>query len=587
MKFNKLGEVRPNQLITTFGPGSILDSVKDSVTVLDINYWSSYGKTIYDSRLASYLGVDCFKTPKTSFKEDIPVVSFPNYHVCTKGNCRNLFDISIDFDLDKYLQYGPTCPICGFPAYPARFIVACTNGHLDDFPWRWWVHHGVTDCKRNMKLISTGNISSLAEIIVQCECGASRSMSGATQPENFKGLTCTGRHPHRPSVTKKSNGIYTKCDKAVIPSQRGASNVYFPVIRSAISIPPWINPLYSLIDEHYRDILNYRADFGELGVAKIYERFFQDNFSREEFDDALKKRDEKIKEFIEIKEMEYAAITHHDDVQFKTDVKYFKAEEETLPNYLKPYFLRLIKIHRLREVMVLLGFMRMDSPEPEVDNPKNIVPLTKNKAESWLPAVEINGEGIFIEFNRESIQKWHSKGSTSQLSEIYKRSYSAFCESRGWTNYKEKNATYVLLHTFAHLIIKELSMQCGYSSASIKERIYSSDTMCGVLLYTGSSDKEGSLGGLVEMGKMANFIKLLKSALENALMCTTDPECMHNEPSLDRLNGAACHSCTMIAETSCENGNRLLDRSFVVPLPVKKDNSYFKDLVKELCGMEV
>ena len=587
MKFNKLGEVRPNQLITTFGPGAILDSVKDSVTVLDINYWKSYGKTIYDSRLASYLGVDCFRTPKTSNYEDIPVVSFPNYHVCNNGKCKNIFDLSENFDVDKYLQSGPTCPECGFTAFPSRFILACTDGHLDDFPWRWWVHHGETDCTASMRLISTGNTSSLAEMIVKCDCGASRSMSGATQIENFKGLTCTGRHPHRPGIVKNPKGIYSKCKKSVIPSQRGASNVYFPVIRSAISIPPWTNPLYSLIDEHYRDIINYRNDFGDLGVGKIYEKYFAERYSREAFDNALHKRDEKIKEFIEIKEMEYSAITHHNDVQLKTDVKFFKAEEEELPDYLSQYFSRLIKVHRLRAVMVLLGFMRMDSPEPEVDDPKNIVPLTKDKQNAWLPAVEINGEGIFIEFNKESVDSWLNDPATKKLSERYKKQYEIFCESRGWSNYKERDGAYVLLHTFAHLLIKELSMECGYSSASIKERIYSSQTMCGILLYTGSSDKEGSLGGLVEMGNLSNFTKILKLALENALMCTTDPECMINEPSSERINGAACHSCAMISETSCENGNRLLDRSFVVPLPMKENEGYFKELVNELCGLEV
>lgn len=587
MKINKLGELRPNQLITTFGPGSILDALNDSVTVLDINYWTSYGKTIYDSRLASYLGVDFFKTPKASFIGDIPVVSFPSYHVCSNSRCNNLFDITENFNLDKYIQNGPVCPLCGFKAYPARFITACTDGHLDDFPWRWWVHKGETTCKKSMKLISTGNTSSLAELIVQCDCGASRNMSGATSPDNFRELKCSGRHPHNPRIIKNSKGVYSTCKKQVIPSQRGASNVYFSVIRSAISIPPWINPLYSLVDEHYRDIINYRDDFGEMGVTKVYEKYFKERCSREEFNAAVKKRDEKIKEFTEIKEMEYAAITHHDDMIYQTNVKYFKAEEEAVPNYLSKYFSRIIKVHRLREVMVLLGFMRMEAPEPEVDDPKNIVPLTKSKVEPWLPAVEINGEGIFIEFNKETVKEWKQNLKTQKLSEKYKSYYSEFCQSRGWTKFKERNAEYVLLHTFAHLMIKEMAMLCGYSSSAIKERIYSSENMCGVLLYTGSADKEGSLGGLVEMGEIRSFNKLLKQALENVLTCTTDPECMANEPSDERLNGAACHSCAMISETACENGNRLLDRKLVVPLAIDGDCSYFKDLVKELCGMEV
>ncbi|MDU4545934.1 MAG: DUF1998 domain-containing protein [Clostridium botulinum] len=588
MKMNKLGELRPNQLITTFGPGALMDVINDSVTILDINYWKVWGKTIYDARLAAYLGVNNFKTPRTTFQGDIPVVSFPNYHVCSKSNCSNLFDLSINFSADKYLQYGPRCPECGFPAYPARFIVACSDGHLDDFPWSWWVHRGENYCKGSMKLISTGKTSSLSDIIVKCSCGATRSMSGATQSENFIGLKCSGRHPHIPSLSKKKDGTYSKCKKPVIPSQRGASNVYFPVIRSAISIPPWINPLNSLIDEHYRDILNYRTDFGDMGVTKIYEKYFEDKFNRAEFDDALNKRDEKIKEFTEIKEMEYAAITHHDDLLYQTNVKYFKSEEETVPEYLKKNISRIVKVHRLREVMVLLGFMRMDSPEPEVDDAKNIVMLSKDKMdESWLPGVEVNGEGVFIEFNKETVQKWKNSLRISSLSSKYKTSYSDWCSSKGWTKYKDRDAEYVLLHSFAHLMIKEMAMQSGYSSSAIKERIYSSETMCGVLLYTGSSDKEGSLGGLVELGNIGSFTKILKAALENALTCTTDPECMINEPDKNKMNGAACHSCLMISETACENGNRLLDRSLVVPLSGKEESGYFRDLVNELCGIQI
>jgi hypothetical protein len=238
--------------------------------------------------------------------------------------------------------------------------------------------------------------------------------------------------------------------------------------------------------------------------------------------------------------------------------------------------------------MVLLGFMRMDSPEPEVEDAKNIVYLTKNKTgESWLLGVEINGEGIFIEFNKETVAKWNTVLRTGQLSDQYKKFYNEFCSSRGWTKYKERNAEYVLLHTFAHLMIKEMAMQSGYSSSTIKERIYSSENMCGILLYTGSSDKEGSLGGLVEIGEMNKLIIVLKQALENAMLCTTDPECMMSEPSADDLNGVACHSCVMIAETACESGNRLLDRSLVIPLPSKEESAYFRELVKELCGMEI
>lgn len=196
---NKLGELRPNQIITTFGPGAIVDAVKDSVTVLDINYWKEKGKKIIDGRLASYLGVDCFYMPRTSYSGDVPVISFPTIHVCSNLKCGRLFDARDNFDLERYLRFGVTCPDCHKPAYPSRFITICENGHMDDFPWSWWVHRGMTNCKGKLKMYSTGNTSTLADMWIECElCGAKRSMSGATQEDNFSGLRCSGHHPFRP-----------------------------------------------------------------------------------------------------------------------------------------------------------------------------------------------------------------------------------------------------------------------------------------------------------------------------------------------------------------------------------------------------
>lgn len=578
---NKLGELRPNQIITTFGPGSIVDAVKDSVTVLDLNYWKDKGKKIIDGRLASYLKVDFFYMPRTSYSGDIPVVSFPYTHVCSNVKCGRLFDVRDDFDLDKYIRFGVNCPDCHRQAYPSRFITICGNGHMNDFPWRWWVHKGETTCKGNLRMYSTGNTSTLADMWVECtSCKAKRSMSGATQEENFEGIgCCTGHHPFRPN--HKNEG----CDKKVIPSQRGASNVYFAVSRSAISIPPWINPLFNLIDEHLRLIKSYKEDFGEMGVQKIYGKYFS-AYTREEFDFALKRRMDNINEFTEIKQMEYEAITHHDDPIYALNKKHFKAEEDPLPDYLKKYFKRIIRVTRLREVRVLLGFTRVDAPDPDADEQANIVYLNKGKSEKWLPAAEVHGEGIFIQFNKDTIDQWLTDEKLKNSSDRYAECYKEFCKQRGWTITVLRDARYVLMHTFAHLLIKQMSMSSGYSSSAIRERIYFGDKMSGILLYTGSADKEGSLGGLVELGTINRLNLLMRDAFQEALLCTNDPECLNNIPAGNNSNGAACHSCCMVSETACENGNRMLDRGLVVPIAGREDQSYFKSLVEDLCQLE-
>lgn len=583
---NKLGELRPNQIITTFGPGSIVDAVKDSVTILDIPYWKDKGMRIIDGRLASYLNVDAFYMPRTSFAHDIPVQSFPRWHVCLNLKCGRLFDASESFNLEKYLKYGVTCPDCGRKAYPARFITICENGHMSDFPWRWWVHHGDTDCKGRLRMYSTGNTSTLSDMWVECSCGARRSMSGATQAQNFEGLSCRGTHPFRP------NSRPEHCEKPVIPSQRGASNVYFAVTRSAISIPPWINPLYNLIDEHFKDIEQAKkmtVRFGrteEDGLQQIYEEYFS-RYTREQFDEAYERRMNNIREFTEIKRMEYEAITHHDDPTYQSNKKHFKAEEDSLPEYFSRYFSRIIRITRLREVRVLLGFTRVDSPDPDADDQPNVVYLNKGKDERWLPAVEVNGEGIFIEFNRQTLAEWLSNPQVKNISEKYVASYREYCDSKGWTIKTDRDAVYVLMHTFSHLLIKQMAMSSGYSSSAIRERIYFDDKMAGILLYTGSSDKEGSLGGLVELGTADQMTNLMRDAFQEALVCTNDPECMSTLPAGKNSNGAACHSCCMISETACENGNRMLDRGLVVPLAGREETSYFRELVNELCQVEI
>ena len=583
---NKLGELRPNQIITTFGPGSIVDAVKDSVIILDIPYWKDKGMRIIDGRLASYLNVDAFYMPRTSFAHDIPVQSFPRWHVCSNLKCGRLFDASESFDLEKYLKFGVTCPDCGRKAYPARFITICENGHMSDFPWRWWDHHGDASCNGRLRMYSTGNTSTLSDMWVECFCGAKRSMSGATQAQNFEGLSCRGTHPFRP------NSRPEHCEKPVIPSQRGASNVYFAVTRSAISIPPWINPLYNLIDEHLRDIEQAKkmavrlGGTEEDGFQQIYEEYFS-RYTREQFDKAYERRMNNIREFTEIKRMEYEAITHHDDPTYQSNKKHFKAEEDSLPEYFSRYFSRIIRITRLREVRVLLGFTRVDSPEPDADNQPNVVYLSKGKDERWLPAVEVNGEGIFIEFNRQTLNEWLSNPQVKNISEKYVASYREYCDSKGWTIKTDRDAVYVLMHTFSHLLIKQMAMSSGYSSSAIRERIYFDDNMAGILLYTGSSDKEGSLGGLVELGTADQMTNLMRDAFQEALVCTNDPECMNTLPAGKNSNGAACHSCCMISETACENGNRMLDRGLVVPLAEREETSYFRELVNELCQVEI
>ncbi|WP_342500702.1 DUF1998 domain-containing protein [Bacillus sp. FSL K6-4563] len=244
-------------------------------------------------------------------------------------------------------------------------------------------------------------------------------------------------------------------------------------------------------------------------------------------------------EYNQIKEAEYKAFTAFD---IRVKIGDFEAEVEIVPNDFQLYFNKIIKAHKVKEILVLLGFIRNDSPEPDVNEPKEIVWLESGGYDDWLPAVEVYGEGIFIEFNQTTISKWLEENSElPKRSEKFTSLYANWIENKGWEVRDEKDVVYVMLHTFAHLLIKQLSLQSGYSSVAIKERIYCGKNMAGVLLYTGSTDQEGSLDGLVEMGNIDKVRPLIMEALEEAIFCSNDPYCSSLEPSEDnQLNGCAC-----------------------------------------------
>ncbi|MCZ0757114.1 hypothetical protein M4I42_16545, partial [Anoxybacillus sp. J5B_2022] len=234
---NKVGEIRPGQLITTFGPGAIIDSVNDSLMILDIRYWDKAKDIIYDKNLANFLGKHYFKkVPATGQFADLPVIPFPFYHECSNTKCRNLFDIRDNFKIGEYLEKGPRCPICDWRAHPARFVISCEDNHLEDFPWKWWAHgKEYKECNGRLTLSSAGDSSGLESLSVRCSCmDSGKSLRGALDPKSFKGYKCRGSHPHKLEFNK---GCKDKDGKGrdVIPLQRGASNVYFAAVRSAIS----------------------------------------------------------------------------------------------------------------------------------------------------------------------------------------------------------------------------------------------------------------------------------------------------------------------------------------------------------------
>lgn len=597
----EIGNLSQNQIITTFGPGSIIDAKEDSVMGLDINYWDNVGeeyRRIYFNKLASYLGVRYFLEPKQG-KNSFPVIIFPDWHVCSNIKCNLVFKLSesVTGNPEIYDSKGPRCPDCGFRAYPSRFIMFCENGHIDEFPYREYLHGGNSQCEGKIRLRSSSYTSSLNSLILSCDdenCKARKTMGDALLKETFSDYSCMGRHAHRPSHSND------KCTADLIPSLRGATNVYFSIVRSALEIPPWSDKLFQLVEEKKVEVDNYidnkkseaeitgeefdQVSAENIGLKIAYKKINPELMSFDRFEEIYKKIAEGASEYSEIKESEYSSILNHKSVS--KNYSSFLASEEDLPDYLKVYFTRLIRIEKVREIMALKGFTRASFPDPDNDNFTSIVNLA-GKETGWLPAVRTSGEGIFLELNREEIENWLSSFDSKAISEIYDNEYKKYVESKGWEYRQNRDLTYVLLHSLSHVLIRELSLRSGYSTTELQERIYYSKNMCGLLIYTASGDTEGTLGGLEEMGKASNFQDVLINALKNALICSSDPGCLRTYPGNENLNGAACHACLMIPETACENGNRLLDRRTIVPTQEKKFRGYFEKLVEEACGINL
>ncbi len=567
-----VGKLRQGQFLTTFGCGAIVDLPRESVIIAGTDYWRHHDKPryhLYEPNLQQFLGVDYFVRPPESVDKagqqtgfGIPAFRFPNWMYCPK--CKRLQPAK------KFGFVGkPRCEKCKAPLVPSRFVVACEKGHLDDFPYEWWVHGGnCTEKVSELYIEMSGEKSTLDSIIIKCKnkkCTkkekCSKSMAGSFGPESLKGLKCRGIRPWLQDVDRE------KCGKTVTTMQRGATNLHFTITASALSIPPWSQKVQIELDENWANLkpLLYNPDLF-IPTIEAWKLPKKCGCSAEDiYEEAKRKNDmwknKEEKSWQDILEGEYKAfLTGSDDEKGE-----FKTKEVRVPDFMDTYIDQVVLAVRLREVMALRGFKRIN-PDYDVNDMSSFNMLGKD-LKNWLPAIALKGEGIFIRFNQDKLLEW-------EKSPEIQRRYAHMKEFTRHSMIKGPGITprYVLLHTFSHLLIRQLTLQCGYSSASIKERIYStfvgeekSLDMAGVLIYTATNDSEGSLGGLVREGNSSRLDSTLRQMLETASWCSADPLCIQsNGQGLDALNLAACHSCTLLPETSCEARNCYLDRGALI-----------------------
>ena len=571
----RVGKLRPTQVISQHGPGAIVDLPKLSAVIAGLDTWSKNETRdrIAEPRLEAFLRVGGLFRPSAG---GVPSYVFPQWLVCPHRRCRLLAPVGSfdwvgppvgEFHCRRHERHDGRRRVA---AFPARFMTACPAGHLDDFPWHSWLHDGSGGgCGGPLQLRDLGRSGSVNDLVVHCEgCGSRKGMAGVFEPGALDG--CTGRRPWF-GLTDYETGCAE--DPRVI--LRGASNAYFAVIASALSIPPYSEPIQSAM-EPFRERLLSLDSAGEITLDKITQASelgmlgnLLDWYSASDVLTAFQKKPGATER---LRPAEYQVFL--DPPEPARPPHEFEVRHVDVPQVAEASrIVTVAEATRLREVRALRGFTRIESgfdigeladvAELQID----MAPLGPER-ERWRPAVALRGEGIFLALDEIALKAWEQEPETVRQAAKLSASYDEYQANRSSERRPFPGMRYVLLHSLAHALIRRLCLDAGYSSSALRERIYSAgdpEPMAGLLIYTASSDSEGSLGGLVDQAVPERFGNVLRDALEDAKLCAQDPLCGAGELSGHAgLNGAACHACLLLAETSCEASNRFLDRAVLV-----------------------
>lgn len=604
------GSVRRSQLISPFGVGAMTVLVDGtSVLTAGLDHWFE-GENVQISefrieewRLQKRLRVSHFRTPP-HYKQyrrgmtnpvnvglTVPFLRFPTWSFCPY--CKRMSRQPLAFHGKAHctdLSHGTTKNRKGPAMAQVPFVVVCEHGHMDDFPWTEWVHRSVNPtCGGILRLRSRGG-GSLAGQVVSCDsCKASRSLEGVmtataetttltSQLERDTDYSCLGWRPWLGNAAER-------CGQPLRGTLRGASNVYFPLVESSIYLPqsPSSTPEPLIKALNAPDFSGGIALAANLpgGITAEHIRTMDRNdllrsFTDEEINDAL----------VEISGGNAAQQDY--DLDVLPTVGWRRPEHALLrgeirhPNLVvtkpaDPYggdvsnaFSRVRLVELLRETRALWGFTRVKSSSLKLNDGKARLRLRPPGGNDWLPAYTVFGEGLYLEFEEGRLRDWESK---RPVAERVRRLADRFLGEQQERGLEEREITprLILVHTVAHLIINQLIFECGYSTASLRERLFVSndldEPMAGLLIYTAAGDSEGTMGGLVRMGKPGNLDSVWETVLVNAEWCSTDPVCMEAGEAgqgPDSCNMAACHSCGLLPETSCEEFNRFLDRGLVI-----------------------
>jgi len=641
-------QIRTGQLIAPFGPGSLYTDRRGTPHVVcGLDHWFKRTDQIlglvpcdnrseferFEPRLAALLHVDRFCSPP-DFRAvrwgeterppnallNVPAQRFPRWYRHTKtGKLRrfNLHGAKIDNPKD------------GGRYQPVRFVSVCAGGHLCEFPWKEWIG---CQCAGNGELVLTDRGGSeLTSITVKCtSCPAGstgrngKSLAGTTakpdpgEQSAFRraGITCPG---DRPWLGEDANEF--GCGHDLIGALINQTNLYFGRTISAILLPDLQHQ-----DEAITQLrTKIEQDAGKLGVARTIwnmgdhtgtAAFIQSGLAGRGITSDLPQIEEALarlfdpssaalpegavvpaapeSDLLAFRRAEFNIIRN--EVNDPENLPNLRVIPSTVPKALAPWLAKVNLVERLRETRVFYGFDRLEQnnsplagmPDTAMRQLFRVPP--DQPQDRWLPAIEVFGEGIYVELSGQRITRWQNEqaqwlerrlddGFVTRMAGVFQTlsPSPATCE---WAS------RYLLVHSLAHILINQLVFECGYSTASLRERLFisadSAAPMAAFLIYTAAGDSEGTLGGLVRLGRPERLGPVVQRALSRAAWCSADPVCSeHLGGRGSRLaNLAACHACVLLPETSCETINQGLDRAMIVGTPDDRDRGFMAELLE-------
>lgn len=634
------GAMRRAQLVTPFGVGAMSVLVNGtSVITAGLDHWyevvdqSALAMEEYQEhywRLESRLKVSEFRLPPDyrpsgqgsdlrNVRLTVPVLRFPRWSFCiyckrlelSKLTMKTLVECQDKEHADK--KYKPKMS-------QVPFVAICARGHLDDFPFDKWVHRSANpSCTGTLRLVSRGGGGLEGQVVTCDTCKQERSLRGVTEArfdkngEEHTNLSDQLVSPEQPYLCGGARPWLAQldgvCDQPIRGALRAAGNVYFPKVESSIYLPrregavsEEVHQLlrHPAVSTTFNNVFQLSLDEVSGGqLRKLLERNVPPELFAPISDDELlaayqdqfgigeSSGEEPVETPVDAESLTSDDIWRHPEyVKIRETPKddFLAASDPGLHADLASHLSRVRSIDVLRETRALRGFTRVRDGELKLTEGKAMLRRASlTPAQDWLPAYVVKGEGIYFELDGTRLAAWEGRAEVQARAQRITDHYGSVASQRGLQG-RTISPRFVLLHTLSHLLINEFIFACGYSSASLRERLYVSDSadrnMAGVLIYTAAGDSEGTMGGLVRMARPDNLRQVFASALADAHWCSTDPVCMdagEKGQGPDSCNLAACHACGLLPETSCEEFNRFLDRGLVIGTLDDPKLGYFSD----------